>query len=151
MCAKKMLKLVYFFSSIFTTKLCKNFYQLRNSFDFKQSFSKMFLKNFAFANFLACFSITSYLISLLLSLHINMLYANKSNYETQDINQIIYKSKSCRAAEFSIFCKFSMERKAGLASIAGGCLGSLLTGVLGSEKTSSSSMVIECPHILLPK
>ena len=35
-----------------------------------------------------------------------------------------------------------MERKAGLASITGGCLGGSLTGVLGSEKPSSSSMVI---------
>ena len=58
------------------------------------------------------------------------------NYETQDNNQFIYKSKSCRAAEE--FCKFSMERKAGLASITGGSL----AGVLGSENPSSSSMLI---------
>ena len=47
----------------------------------------------------------------------------KVNYKTKDNNQMIYKSKSCQAAEFSNFCKFSMERKAGLASIASGCLG----------------------------
>ena len=52
--------------------------------------------------------------------------------------EIIYKSKSCRAAEFSKFYKFSMERKAGLASDAGGSL----TGVLGSEIPSSSLIVI---------
>ena len=35
-----------------------------------------------------------------------------------------------------------MDRKAVLASITGGCLGGSLTGVLGSENPSSSSMVI---------
>ena len=58
------------------------------------------------------------------------------NYKTQDNNQFIYKSKSCQAAEE--ICKFSMERKAGLASITGGSR----TGVLGSENPSSYSMVI---------
>ena len=62
--------------------------------------------------------------------------------KTQDNNQIIYESKRCRAAEFSKLCKFSMERKAGLSSIAGGCLGGSLAGILGSENPSSSSMVI---------
>ena len=61
-------------------------------------------------------------------------------YKTQDKSQIIYKSKSCRAIEN--FCKFSKERRAGLAFIAGGFLGGSLTGVLGSENPSSSSMVI---------
>ena len=56
------------------------------------------------------------------------------NYKTQDNNQIIFKSKSCRAAEE--FCKFLMERKAGFASIADGCLGGSLIGVLGTEKPS---------------
>ena len=51
----------------------------------------------------------------------------KLNYKTHYIHQNIYKSKSCRAAED--FCKFSMERIAGFASIAGGCLGGSLTGV----------------------
>ena len=69
---------------------------------------------------------------------INLLDAKKLNYKTQDNNQINYKSKSCRAAEFSKFYKFSMERKAGLASDAGGSL----TGVLGSEIPSSSLIVI---------
>ena len=58
------------------------------------------------------------------------------NYKTQNNNQFIYKSKSCRAAEE--VCKFSMDRKAGLASNTGGSL----TGVLGSENPLSSSMVI---------
>ena len=66
---------------------------------------------------------------------IKLLDAKKLNYKTQDSNQFIYKSKSCRAAEFSKFSKFSMERKAGLASITGGSL----TGVLGP---SSFSMLI---------
>ena len=47
----------------------------------------------------------------------------KLYYKTLDNNQLIYKSKSCRAAEFSKFSKFSLERKAGHASIGGGCLG----------------------------
>ena len=64
------------------------------------------------------------------------------NYKTQENNQIIYESKSCRAAEFSKLWKFSMERKAGLASITGGSLGGYLTGVLGSENPSFSLMVI---------
>ena len=72
-----------------------------------------------------------------------LLDAKKINYKTQDNNQFIYKSKSCRAAEFSKFCKFSIERKADLASITGGCLGGSLTEVLGSENPSSFSMVIE--------
>ena len=63
-----------------------------------------------------------------------LLDAKKLIYKIQDNNQLIHKSKSCRAAEE--FCKFSMERKAGLASNTGGSL----TGVLGSENPSSSSM-----------
>ena len=35
-----------------------------------------------------------------------------------------------------------MERKAGLASITGSCLGGSLTGVLGLENPSFSSMAI---------
>ena len=69
---------------------------------------------------------------------IKLLGAKKLNYKTQDNNQSYYKSKSCRAAEFSKFCKFSMERKAGLASITGGSL----TGNFGSENPSLSSMLI---------
>ena len=69
---------------------------------------------------------------------IKLLDEKKINHETRDKKQVIYKSKSSRAAEFSIFCKFSLERKAGLASITGGSL----TGGLGSENPSSSSMVI---------
>ena len=65
-----------------------------------------------------------------------LLDAKKLNYKTQDNNQFNYKSKSCRAAEE--FCKFSIERKASLAYITGASL----TGVLGSENPSSSSMVI---------
>ena len=80
------------------------------------------------------------LISLFLSLFKKLLDAKKLNYKTQDNNQFKYKSKSCRAAEE--FCKFSMERKAGLASITRGCHGGSLTGVFGSENPSSSSMVI---------
>ena len=76
--------------------------------------------------------------------HKTTCYANilgaKKNYKTQDNNQVIYKSKSCRAAEE--FCKFSMERKAGLAFIAGGCLGVSFTGFLGSENPSPSSILI---------
>ena len=83
---------------------------------------------------------TSSLFSYLLK--INLLDEKNLNYKTQDSSQIIYKSKSCRAAEFSKFCKISMERKAGLASIAGGCLGGSLTGDHGSENPSYSSMVI---------
>ena len=69
---------------------------------------------------------------------IKFLDAKKLNYKIQDDNQFIYKSKSCRLAEFSNFGKFSMERKAGLTYITGGSL----TGVLGSENPSSSSMII---------
>ena len=54
-----------------------------------------------------------------------------------------FEMKSCRAAEFSKFGKLSMERKAGRASIAGGCLEGSLTGVLGSENPLPSSIVIE--------
>ena len=57
----------------------------------------------------------------------------KLNFKTKDNNQINNKSKSCRAAEFSKFCKFSMERKGCVASIAGGCLGGSPSGVLGSD------------------
>ena len=89
----------------------------------------------------ANFSITSYLISLFLSLQ-NKNTRCKKKYKTRDNNQTNYKSKSCRAAEFSKFCKFPMERKTGLASIAGCCFGGPLTGVLGSENPSSSSIVI---------
>ena len=78
------------------------------------------------------------MISLFQLFKIKLLDAKKLNYKTQDNNQFIYKLKSCRAAEFSKFCKLSMERKAGLASITGGSL----TGVLDSENPSSSSMVI---------
>ena len=59
----------------------------------------------------------------------------KSNYKPQDNNQIIYKSNSCRAAELS------MERKAGFASNGGGFIGGSLTRILGSENSSSSSMI----------
>ena len=65
-----------------------------------------------------------------------LLDAKKINYKTQDNNQFNCKSKSCRAAEE--FWKFPMEREAGLVSITGGSL----TEVLGSEKPSSSFMVI---------
>ena len=74
----------------------------------------------------------------------------KLNYKTQDNKQTLYKSKSCRAAEFSMFCKFSMERKAGLA-VAVSCVGGSLTGVLGSENPSSSSMVIGLSTDPFPK
>ena len=47
---------------------------------------------------------------------------------------------TCRTAE--VFCKFSMECKAGDPSIAGGCIGGSPTGVLGTEIPSSSSVVI---------
>ena len=46
---------------------------------------------------------------------------------------------SCRAAEF---LKFSMDRKFGFESFAGGCPGGSLTGVLGSQNPSSPSIVI---------
>ena len=58
---------------------------------------------------------------------IKLLDEKKINQKTRDSKRVIYKSKSCRAAEFSKFCKLSMERKAGLASITGGSL----TGGLG--------------------
>ena len=66
----------------------------------------------------------------------------KINYKIQDNNQVFYKSKSCRAAEFSKLCKFSRELEAGLASITVGCLGGSLTGVLDSVNPSPILMVI---------
>ena len=45
-------------------------------------------------------------------------------------------------AEFSKLCKFWMERIAGLVSIACVCLGGSLTGVIESENSPSSSIVI---------
>ena len=53
-------------------------------------------------------SLCSYLLKIIL------LDAEKLIYKTPDNKQIIYKSKSCRAAEE--FCKFSMERKVALPS-----------------------------------
>ena len=60
--------------------------------------------------------------------------------KTHGNNQNIYRSKSCQAAVE--LCKFSMVCKAGLVSIAGDCLDGSLTGVIGSQKASSSSIVI---------
>ena len=71
-------------------------------------------------------------------------YAYAKNYWIQR-NQITKQRTTFSffyKSEFSKFCKFSMERKTGLTSITGGCLGGSLTGVLGSENPSSSSMVI---------
>ena len=81
---------------------------------------------------------TNFYTKLCLCKFFNKLFndAKKLNYKTQDNNQFAYKSKNGRAAEE--ICKFSMERKGGLAFITGGSL----TGVLGSEKPFSSSMVI---------
>ena len=103
--------------------------------------------------FLTIFSITSYLITFfLIFFKIKHKLQKKINYKTQENNQNIYKSKSCRAAELSKFFTFSVERKAGLASIAEGCLGGSLTGVLVSENYSTSPMVFGfSPQIPLPK
>ena len=73
-------------------------------------------------------------------------YLLKLNYKTQDNNQIIYKSKSCRAADFSKFSNFAIELKVGFVFIAIGCLDGSLTGDLGSENPSSSLMVIGVVH-----
>ena len=73
---------------------------------------------------------------------IKLLDTKNINYKTSDTNQNTFKSKSCRAAEFSKFCKFSMERKAGLDSITRGCLAGSQTGVTGSENPTYSLAVI---------
>ena len=47
------------------------------------------------------------------------------------------QSKSCRQLS-----RFSIERRAGRGSIAYGCCGGVFSGVIVSEKPSSSSIVI---------
>ena len=58
------------------------------------------------------------LIKMKLKKKIN--YRKRSQYQTTFIYKNIY-SKSCRAAEE--FWRFSIERRAGRGSIAGGCCG----------------------------
>ena len=79
----------------------------------------------------------SYFISLLLSLSIKVTRLKKN--KLQNTRQQPFYLKIID--DFSKVW-FSMERKVSLAPISGGCLGGSLTGVLGSENPSSSSMVI---------
>ena len=137
-----MQKLWWFFIKSVKNNL-KNF-KRGNCFYFFYHLAKFLFSCTLFVSHLApsLFPILHHLApSLFLSLeNKNNRCKKKLNYKTQDNNQIIYKSKSCRAAEFSKFCKFSIKCKTGLASIAVGCLG-------GSENPSSSLIV---PQIPLP-
>ena len=64
-------------------------------------------------------------------------------FTNKEITRIVFFSSyrvTCRTAE--VFCKLSMECKAGDPSIARGCIKGSPTGVLGTEIPSSSSIVV---------
>ena len=93
--------------------------------------------------FYMIFSTAYYLLSLFLSLKKNTRWKKKFKLPNTRQQPKNFEMKSCRAAEFSKFVNFSLERKAGRASIAGGCLGGSLTEVLGSENPLPSLIVSE--------
>ena len=114
---------------------------------FSYPVGKNMLKYFDFKSvceiFQTIFSTTYYLLSLFLSLKKNTRWKKKFKFPNTRQQPKNIKMKSCRAAEFSKFDNFSMERKAGRASIAGGCLDGSLTGVLGSENPLPYLILIE--------
>ena len=85
---------------------------------------------------------TSYLIFCFFLFKTKLLGAKKNKLQNSRQQPNYLQIKELSSSWDWKFWKFSMERKAGLASIAGECLGGLLTGLLGSENPSSSSMVI---------